>query len=127
MIVYGLGWLLSVTAFKLLTQADSPRAKLVRRFLTGPALAMAAILTMNAVGLNLGLGFGAQTLVNVRPVSTLILLWFLLAAVGLTRDLYAQRLKETDFFAACSFCWLVSFAFPCETESHDRILMARDK
>ncbi len=94
LIVYGLGWLLSVTAIKLLTQPDSPRGKLVRRFLTGPAVAMAVILTMNAVGTNLGVGFGASTLVNVRPVGTLVLLWFLLASAGLARDLYAQRLKD---------------------------------
>ena len=94
LIVYGLGWLLSVAAIRLLTQPDSPRGKLVRRFLTGPATAMVAILTVNAVGTNLGVGFGAQALTRVKPVSMLILLWLLLASVGLARDLYIQRLKD---------------------------------
>ncbi len=92
--VYGLSWLLSVTAIRLLTKPDSPRGKFVLRFLTGPAAAKVVVLTMNAVGTNLGVGFGAATLVNIRPVSTLVLLWFLLAGVGLARDLYAQRLKD---------------------------------
>jgi MscS family membrane protein len=94
LIVYGLCWLLAVTAIRFLTRPDSTRGQLVRRFLTGPAIAMAAILTVNAVGTNLGVGFGAQALTRVRPVSALILLWFLLASVALARDLYAQRLKD---------------------------------
>jgi MscS family membrane protein len=93
-IVYGLGWLLSVAAIKLLTKPGSPRGKLVRRFLTGPATVMAAILSMNAVGTNLGIGAGAQALVNLRPISTLIVLWFMLASVGLARDLFIQRLEH---------------------------------
>lgn len=91
--VYGLGWLLSVAAIKLLTQPDSPRGKLVRLFLTGPAVAMATILSINLVGQNLGVS-GAQTWASSRPVTTFILLWFLLASVALARDLYAQHLKD---------------------------------
>ena len=66
----------------------------MRRFLTGPATVMVAILSMNAVATNLGIGAGAQALVNLRPVSTLILLWLLLASVGLARDLFIQRLND---------------------------------
>ncbi len=93
-IVYGLGWLLSVAAIKLLTKPDSPRGKLVRRFLTGPTALVVAIMSMNAVATNLGIGAGAQALVDLRPISTFIVLWFMLASVGLARDLFTVRLKD---------------------------------
>jgi len=93
-IVYGLGWLLSVAAVKVLTQANSPGGQLVRRFLTGPAVAMAAILAINYVGRSLGIGAGAQELSDAGPVRTAVLLWFLLASVALARDLYVQRLQD---------------------------------
>jgi len=95
LIVYGAGWALCIASVRLFGSRHSVRSVRVKRFLTRPVLAFAAIVTMSWVGADLGISFVAQEgLGRYKLFTTATTLWLLLASVGLARDLYQQRLRE---------------------------------
>jgi MscS family membrane protein len=79
---------------RIFSQPSSPLYPRVRRFFILPIALLGVNLLMNYVIANLGLGLGAQHILETHTINTILSLWALLAFAGLMRDYYAKRLLD---------------------------------
>jgi MscS family membrane protein len=72
----------------------------IQRFFLVPFGIWSVVISMNATIVSLGIGATADSIDRVSPVSTLITLWLLFAAIDVFRDSYSERLQATGKLGA---------------------------
>ena len=95
-VAYGAVFLIALATRRMLGDPDTPSHRQIFRFLMLPAAVWVVIMSMNAVATSLGRGVTAEALQRVSPVTTLITVWVMYAAINLGRDMYSIRLRDMD-------------------------------
>ena len=95
-LAYALVFLFALAVRRVVVDPDKPSHRRIFKFLVLPAGIWLTIIAMSSVATWLGRGATAETIGRVSPLSTLITMWLMFAAINLTRDLYSDRLLKND-------------------------------
>jgi len=87
-------YLLGVLLTRLFSDPASPLFPLIRRIMTGPAVAVGILLIAGAALKELGLGAKAQLVADTRTVTTIVLVWAIWSITTLYRNYKQQKLTQ---------------------------------